>query len=122
MNYSITVVAADKVTVQETNETMLSVLFNIVDEAGTVVKTSRQGFPLDIDQDTLNSELAKNINTFVGDTAIAEKSAELEAANAKADKTISAVVGTTVIADQVVEAEPARAEEAKTEEAETETI
>ena len=88
--------AADKITVQETDEQLLSVLFDIM-QGDQVVQTLRQGFPLDITEDALTVELQQVLSTFVSDAENTARNATIDAANEQADETIAAVIGKEII-------------------------
>lgn len=92
MTYSIKVVDAEKVRVQETGEMLLSVQFAISD-GKEVVHSGRHGFPLDIKPEELTVELQKELDRFIVDGENAERNAEFAKADAQADETMSALIG-----------------------------
>ena len=107
--YTIKIQAADKITVQDTGEHLLSVLFDIVtpeldaegkevvDTEGktqfTVVQTARHGFPLDTPPETVQAELREVLSTYVTDADNTARNAEFAAKDAQADATIADIVG-----------------------------
>lgn len=92
MNYAIRVTGADKVTVQETSETLLSVQFEITG-GDEVIQKMRHGFPLDISEEDLTAELQQVLATFASDEENTARNAAFDAENEKADATIAAVIG-----------------------------
>jgi len=92
MAYTIKVQAADKITVQDTGEQLLSVLFEIR-SGEEVLKTVRHGFPLGITVQDLELELQSVLAAFTKDTETAEATAEFAAQDAQADETIAEMVG-----------------------------
>lgn len=90
--YSIVVTSADKLTVQESNETILSVQFDIRKD-GEAVQTLRHGFPLEASEDEIMTALEAVLAAHISDSANAKRNAALEAANKVADETISALIG-----------------------------
>jgi predicted mannosyl-3-phosphoglycerate phosphatase (HAD superfamily) len=96
MNYSIRILSADKLTVQDTGENLLSVQFNIESADGAVITTQRHGFPLDTTPEQVEGELSAVLAAFVKDTATQEASAEFAAQDAQADQTIQEIVGMTI--------------------------
>lgn len=98
--YTISIIAAEKINVQESNTNLLSVQFSI--QADRVdVQTLRHGFPLDTTPETVNAELQKVLETFLSDKANAERYAVSDAENAQADETIAAIVGTEITNNEV---------------------
>jgi hypothetical protein len=89
---SIKIQAADKITVQDTGEQLLSVLFEIR-SGEKVLKTGRHGFPLGITVPELEAEMQAILAAFTKDTDTAEAKAEFEAMDAQADETIAEMVG-----------------------------
>lgn len=92
MAYSIRITDAEKMTVQDSGEHLLSVLFT-VSKDGEPVRQMRHGFSLDTTVEELEAEAAKLLDTFVRDTENGERTAEFAAKDAQADKTIAAMVG-----------------------------
>lgn len=97
-DYTINITSADKVVVQESNSTILSVQFDIRSD-GEVVKTLRHGFPLEATHDEIMTELKAVLAAHIADAANAERTAAFEAANTAADETINALVGTEISSD-----------------------
>lgn len=98
MTYSIKIIAADKLTVQDTGEHMLSVQFNIEgladgEKTAEVVRTVRHGFPLGTTAEEIEAELAGVLAAFVKDTQTQDATAEFAAQDAQADETINEIVG-----------------------------
>lgn len=91
MAYTIKVQAADKMTVQDTGEQLLSVLFDIKRD-DEVVKSARQGFPLGITVNELEMELQGVLAAFIKDEETAEASADFAALDAQADATIASII------------------------------
>lgn len=96
MTYSIKINSADKLYIQESGETILSVAFDIVDEAGVAASSQRHGYPLDTDAAAVKADLKNVLDAFVSDKEQAERNAVSEAAQAKADETIAAIVGADI--------------------------
>lgn len=90
--YTIKVVAADKLHVQDSDTTILSVQFEIKRD-GETIETRRHGFPLDASPENVETELQTFLEAYVRDIQVAESKAEFAAANAQADETIAEIVG-----------------------------
>ena len=96
MNYSINILSAEKLTVQDSGEHLLSVQFNIEgtqDGETQVISTQRHGFPLDATTEQIETELAAVLAAFTKDTQTQEATAEFAAQDAQADETIGQIVG-----------------------------
>jgi hypothetical protein len=90
--YSIKIQSAEKITVQDTGEHLLSVLFDI-QRGDEVMRTARHGFPLGITVKELELELQGVLAAFIKDTETSEATADFEARNAQADQTIAELIG-----------------------------
>ena len=84
---------SEKITIQETQEQLISVEFNIVsidDENNeTVVSTQAHGFPLDKSDEEIKSALQKVLDTYASDSARIEELKKVEEVNKEADETIA---------------------------------
>lgn len=97
MTYSITILGAEKLTVQDTGEHLLSVQFNIMGAEGgddpQVISTQRHGFPLDSTPQQVEAGLEAVLAAFVQDAQTKEASADFAAQDAQADATIEEIIG-----------------------------
>jgi len=90
--YTIRITAADKLHVQESDTTILSVQFDILRDDDTI-ETLRHGFPLDTSGSDVESELQKVLDAYIQDAQTAESKAVYAQADAQADATIAEIVG-----------------------------
>ena len=93
--YSISVMSAERITVQDTGERLLSVQFQILDGSDLGI-VRRHGFPIAITPDELEAELKKILVTFIAEKESAERNAKTDAEDAQSDETIEAAVGKTI--------------------------
>ena len=106
MDYNIRIVSADKVTVQETGETIFSVQYSIfeIDEKGNVVGdeavyTGRDGFPLGTSSEDIIGGMQKLLATYKSDKQNAVRNEEFENANAVSDAVIEELVGLEITSE-----------------------
>lgn len=97
--YSIKVISADRLTVQEDNSQLLSVLFEIR-RGDELVKALRQGFDITATEDDINLELSNVLVTFLSDAQQAEVNAESDRINEAADVTIEAIKDLNITVDE----------------------
>ncbi len=95
--YTIKVLSAEKIIVQDTGEHLLSVLFAISkkeeEKNEEVVYIARHGYPLETTPEALEIELQKTLSTYVTDSTNAARNAEFAEKDAQADATIADIVG-----------------------------
>lgn len=89
--YKAKIIDVSKIFSHADNSDMLSVEFDIIDDAETVLANRKLGFALDTSEDAIRDELHRYVDAFKNDEVIAEASASIEAANATADETIAAL-------------------------------
>ena len=91
--YLLKINKSEKITIQETQEQLISVEFNIVstndqnDE--TIVSTQAHGFSLDKSDEEIKSALQKVLDTYASDSARIEELKKVEEVNKEADETIA---------------------------------
>lgn len=90
--YSIQIVSAERVTVQEDNSTVLSVLFNILN-GEEIEATLRHGFSQDIAEKELSAELKKVLDSYVSDRQQYDRTAKVAKQNEQTDELISKITG-----------------------------
>lgn len=105
-DFNITIVSADKITVQETGETLLSVqysIFHINDEGvvqGDAVHTGREGFPLGTTEDEVLDAVRKILRAYVKDQRQAARIAKNEEDLKVTDTVIENIVGMEISTDK----------------------
>jgi hypothetical protein len=91
-NYSINIVSAERLTIQEDNSQIISVQFEILN-GEEVVTTLRHGFPLEATTEDISEDLGKVLATFLDDLAGSEKNAAIDKATEAAEETIVKIKG-----------------------------
>ena len=91
--YSLKVNKSEKITIQETQEQLISVEFNIVstdaEDNETVVSTQAHGFALDKSDEEIKESLKKVLDTYASDSARIEELKKVEEVNKETDETIA---------------------------------
>ena len=90
--FNAKITAITKEILVETNESFLSVAFDIFND-GKKVDERRLGFALDVSQEEIEAEVKKAVETYADDQAHAEANQKVEEANRQADETIENLVG-----------------------------
>lgn len=104
-NFNITIVSADKITVQETNETILSVQYSIFEinekgeAVGEAVFTGREGFALGSTEEEVIEGIRKNLDAFTKDKHNAIRNEAHEEAEKETNEVIESIVGMEIAID-----------------------
>lgn len=99
---NIRIIDSEKITVQETGEQLLSVLFEIFEPSETpgadptVKATMRHGFPITATAEEITADLKTVLTTYVEEQERAVVNAEAEAVEAQANETIAALAGVEI--------------------------
>lgn len=105
-DYNITIVDAEKITVQETGETLLSVQYSIfnIDEAGELqgnaVFTGREGFPIGTTEEDVLDEMRKILRSYVKDERQKIRNSKIEEKLKVTDEVIVNIVGIQISSEK----------------------
>ena len=91
--YLLKINKSEKITIQETQEQLISVEFDVVavdDENNeTIVSTQAHGFALDQNDEDIKTALKKVLDAYASDSVRIEELKKVEEANKEADETIA---------------------------------
>lgn len=107
ITHTIKIIKAEKITVQEDNTQLISVLFQIIEDLGDgsapiVEETLRHGFPVGTPIEDIQAELQRVIETYESDDIVAKKTKQLEIDNEVADATIAGLEGLTITKEPTI--------------------
>lgn len=97
--YTLSVIDASPITVQDTGTQQLAVVYEIADAEGKVVETGNRGLPIDAAPEDVAAALEIILDAFTVNVDLAEKNAATADQAEAVNKTIAAVKGMTL--DQI---------------------